>query len=109
KFLAIYFSNLDEFFMIRVSGLHEQLEAALVEKSPDGLGPREQLTRICQIVRRQLEAAAALVADDLIPALAAERIHLRDWKSLSTEKKRVARQYFRRSFYPVLTPLAVDP
>ena len=55
KFLAIYSSNLDEFFMIRVSGLHEQLEAAaLVEASPDGLSAREQLTRIGQIIRGQL-------------------------------------------------------
>src|SRR5262252_1289665 len=54
KFLAIYSSNLDEFFMIRVSGLHEQLEATLIEGSPDRLSPREQLTRIHQIIRRQL-------------------------------------------------------
>ena len=71
KFLAIYSSNLDEFFMIRVSGLHEQLEAAaLVEASPDGLSAREQLTRIGQIIRGQLETAATLLADDLLPALA---------------------------------------
>ena len=58
KFLAIYSSNLDEFFMIRVSGLHEQLEAAaLVEASPDGLSARDQLTRIGQIVRAQLDTA----------------------------------------------------
>jgi len=109
KFLAIYSSNLDEFFMIRVSGLHEQLEAALIETSPDGLQPREQLAQIGQIIRRQLEAASALLADDLLPALAEEGIHIRDWKSLDAETRRLARQYFRRSVFPVLTPLAVDP
>ncbi|MFL5303994.1 MAG: RNA degradosome polyphosphate kinase, partial [Polyangia bacterium] len=62
KFLAIYSSNLDEFFMIRVSGLHEQLEAAaLVEASPDGLSARDQLTRIGQIVRTQLDTATRLL------------------------------------------------
>jgi polyphosphate kinase len=110
KFLAIYASNLDEFFMIRVSGLHGQLEAAaLVETSPDGLSAREQLTRIGQIIRRQLAAAAPLLADDLLPALTAHGIRIRDWESLDGETKRIARKYFRRSVFPVVTPLAVDP
>jgi polyphosphate kinase len=109
KFLAIYSSNLDEFFMIRVSGLHDQLEAKLHDTTSDGLSPREQLARITQIVRQQGEAAAKLLADDLVPALAAQGILLRDWKSLTGETKRAARQYFRRSVFPVLTPLAVDP
>jgi polyphosphate kinase len=110
KFLAIYASNLDEFFMIRVSGLHEQLEAAaLVEASPDGLSAREQLTRIGQIIRIQLETAARLLADDLLPALAGKGIRIHDWESLDAEAKRCARKYFRRSVFPVVTPLAVDP
>ena len=110
KFLAIYSSNLDEFFMIRVSGLHEQLEAAaLVEASPDGLSAREQLARIGQIIRGQLETAAALLADDLLPALAERGIRIRDWSALDAETKRLARKYFRRSVFPVVTPLAVDP
>src|SRR4051812_23079599 len=70
KFLSIYWSNLDEFFMIRVAGLHEQLEAALIDTTPDGMSPREQLSRIGQIVRQQGEVAARLLADDLLPALA---------------------------------------
>ena len=110
KFLAIYSSNLDEFFMIRVSGLHEQLEAAaLVEASPDGLSAREQLARISQIIRGQLETAATLLADDLLPALSARGIRIHDWNSLDAEAKRSARKYFRRSVFPVVTPLAVDP
>jgi polyphosphate kinase len=110
KFLAITASNLDEFFMIRVSGLHGQLEAAaLVEASPDGLSAREQLTRIGQVIRRQLEVAARLLADDLLPALAERGIRIRHWDSLDGETKRLARRYFRRSVFPVVTPLAVDP
>ena len=109
KFLAIYASNLDEFFMIRVSGLHEQLESAATEPSPDGLSPRQQLTEIAQITRRQLEAASKLLSEELLPALAAQNIHIRDWKSLDPDTKRAARQYFRREVFPVLTPLAVDP
>jgi polyphosphate kinase len=109
KFLAIYFSNLDEFFMIRVSGLHEQLEAALKDTTPDGLSPREQLTRIGQLVRQQADLASRLYADDLLPALAAAGLHVRDWRSLDAATQRAARHYFRRSVFPVLTPLAVDP
>ena len=109
KFLAIYGSNLDEFFMIRVSGLHEQLEAAVLDAKPDGLTPREQLTRIGQIVRQQGAVAEKLLADALRPALAAQGIHIRNWSDLSPESRRTARLYFRRLVFPVLTPLAVDP
>jgi polyphosphate kinase len=109
KFLAIHSSNLDEFFMIRVSGLHEQLEAALLEETPDGLRPREELDQIGRITRRQLETVAALWSSDLLPALAEAGIHIRDWKSLDAETRRLARKYFRRAVFPVLTPLAVDP
>jgi polyphosphate kinase len=109
KFLSIWSSNLDEFFMIRVSGLHEQLEAALPGTTSDGLSPREQLTRIGHLVRAQDEAASKLLSADLIPALATQGLHIRDWKSLDPDTRRAARQYFRRSVFPVLTPLAVDP
>jgi polyphosphate kinase len=109
KFLSIYSSNLDEFFMIRVSGLHDQLEAELAGAAPDGLSPREQLTRIGHLVRQQSEVASKLLSEDLIPALAAQGVHIRDWKGLSAETRRAARLYFRRSVFPVLTPLAVDP
>jgi polyphosphate kinase len=110
KFLAIHSSNLDEFFMIRVSGLHEQLEAAaVIEATADGMSPREQLTQIGREVRRQMEAAHHLLAADLLPALGAQGIHLRHWKDLHADVKRAARGYFRRAVFPVLTPLAVDP
>jgi polyphosphate kinase len=109
KFLAIHFTNLDEFFMIRVSGLHEQLDAHIIEKSPDGLTPEEQLKRIGQIVRQQVERASRALTDDILPAMAEAGIRVRDWKSLDGDTKRRARAYFRRAVFPVLTPLAVDP
>jgi polyphosphate kinase len=109
KFLAIFSSNLDEFFMIRVSGLHEQLEAAVIEASPDGLSPGEQLAEIGSILRRQLEVASKLLSDEVLPALAAHGIHLRDWETLDAETKKLGQRYFRRSVFPVLTPLGVDP
>ena len=98
--------------MIRVSGLHEQLEAAaLVEASPDGLlGRASSSTRIGQIVRGQLETAATLLADDLLPGAGRRAgIRIRDWSALDAETKQLARKYFRRSVFPVVTPLAVDP
>ena len=109
KFLAIFANNLDEFFMIRVSGLHEQLEARVGSENPDRLSPREQLTRIGEIVRQQVGAASRLLSGDLLPALAHAGVTLLDWKSLDGDRKRAARAYFRQSVFPVLTPLAVDP
>ncbi|HEY4184387.1 MAG TPA: polyphosphate kinase 1 [Polyangia bacterium] len=109
KFLAISSSNLDEFFMIRVSGLHEQLEAALVETSADGRSPREQLDIIGPLIRGHLEAASRLLSSELLPALAAEGVHIRNWRDLDEGTMHLARQYFRRSVFPVVTPLAVDP
>jgi len=109
KFLAITFSNLDEFFMIRVSGLHDQLEQAEAERSPDGLTPRQQLARIGELVRALLNDAVELLERQLLPGLAEHGIRLRDWKSLGKAAQERAKAYFRESVFPVLTPLAVDP
>lgn len=109
KFLAITFSNLDEFFMIRVAGLHEQLEQAEAERSPDGLTPRQQLARIGELVRKLVKAATDLLDRQLLPALAEHGIRIREWKSLSKGTQGRAKAYFREAVFPVLTPLAVDP
>jgi polyphosphate kinase len=109
KFLAIHAANLDEFFMIRVSGLHEQLEAAIMETSPDGLSPREQLTRIRVVVDQQVERAYATLTNELLPALGQHGLFIVDFASLDAETQQRANEYFRRSVFPVLTPLAVDP
>ena len=104
KFLAIFCSNLDEFFMIRVAGLHEQLEAAVAENGADGLSPRDQLTRIAQIARRLVETGHRLFSSELLPALAKEGIHIRDWKSLSAETRKLACQYLPAGGVPGVDP-----
>jgi polyphosphate kinase len=109
KFLAIFGSNLDEFFMIRVSGLHEQLQSQAPSTAPDGLSAVEQLTRIRGEVSRQTQAAVALWLTDLSPELAKNEIRVRTFAELSPEQQKWARAYFRRAVFPVLTPLAVDP
>ena len=109
KFFAIFHANLDEFFMIRVSGLHGQLVQPDVERSPDGLSAREQLTRIAEVVRRQLRTASDLFAKQLVPELSTAGVRLRSWETLEPELQERARAYFRTTVFPVLTPLAVDP
>jgi polyphosphate kinase len=109
KFLAIFGSNLDEFYMIRVSGLHEQLDATVVTKQADGIEVRELLAQIKKIGQQQLNEASKLYLDELLPALAGVGIRLRSFDQLSDDQRRWARQYFRTSVFPVLTPLGVDP
>jgi polyphosphate kinase len=109
KFVAIHASNLDEFFMIRVSGLHEQLEATVVELSQDGLSIGEQLSRIRSLILEQLEVATTLLTEDLFPALVEHGISLLDYSALGEETRERANRYFRSTVFPVLTPLAVDP
>jgi polyphosphate kinase len=109
KFLAIFGSNLDEFFMIRVSGLHEQLESDAELESPDGISVRDQLAKIREVVLAQLARADRLFRDELLPALGSERIRLLSWSALSERQQAWARDHFHSKVFPVLTPLAVDP
>jgi len=110
KFLAISASNLDEFFMIRISGLHEQLENQTIgDPASDGRSAREQLDLVIPLIRNHLRAAATVLSGDLLPALAAAGIHIRNWRDLDAGTAHLARQYFRRAVFPVVTPLAVDP
>jgi len=109
KFLAIFGSNLDEFFMIRVSGLHEQLQSQAPGTAPDGLSAIEQLARIRALVVRLTQAAVSLWLNELLPELAKNEIRVRAFSELSPTQREWARAYFRRSVFPVLTPLAVDP
>jgi polyphosphate kinase len=109
KFLGIFHSNLDEFFMIRVSGLHEQLEASVTERSADGLSPTDQLRRIQEIVREQVALAAELVTGDLLPRLAEAGIQLLSWREVPEESQKKLTAYFESVVFPVLTPLAFDP
>ena len=109
KFLAIFGSNLDEFFMIRVSGLHEQLESRVPTTAPDGLSPVEQLARIRARVTALVARASTLWSETLLPALGQAGIRVASFADLSESEREWTRAYFRAAVFPVLTPLAVDP
>src|SRR5499433_813622 len=109
KFLAIFHSNLDEFFMIRVSGLHEQLEASVTERSADGLSAPEQLRLIREIVERDAGTAMKVLLEDLQPKLAEAGVRVLRWKEIEPERRKELTAYFENVVYPVLTPLAFDP
>src|SRR6185295_14217015 len=82
KFLGIFSSNLDEFFMVRVSGLQEALEAGITDTSPDGMKPDQQLKEISERLRPLLETQAKCWKTDILPALAAEGISIRSYREL---------------------------
>jgi polyphosphate kinase len=109
KFLAIHSANLDEFYMIRVSGLHEQLDAAVSTKQADGIEVRELLTQIRKVAQRQLNEASLLYREVLLGALAEQGIRVRSVSDLSEDEHAWAKNYFRAAVFPVLTPLGVDP
>lgn len=109
KFLAIYHSNLDEFYMIRVSGLQEQVESGLVEPTRDGLTPVQQLEAIRKRTAELNALACSVFRDDLLPKLAEAGICICEYKDLTASQRRYLDDYYRSTVYPVLTPLAVDP
>ncbi len=109
KFLAIHGANLDEFFMIRVSGLHEQLDANVATKQADGIEVRDLLAQIRKLAHRQLREAELLYREVLLPGLTAAGSRIQTFLELPERDRAWARQYFRASVFPVLTPLGVDP
>ncbi len=109
KFLAIFSSNLDEFFMVRVAGLRRQVSAGVVQTPNDGLTAAEQLELINQHVRELNLRARTLLLDTLLPALGAIGVHLRTDDALDAEERATLDRFFEEEVFPVLTPLAVDP
>ncbi|GAB4229502.1 MAG: polyphosphate kinase 1 [Acidobacteriota bacterium] len=109
KFLGIFFSNLDEFFMIRVSGLQRQLSRGALKAPPDGLTPSQQLIAIRERLLPMLEEVARCWLADLSPALAAAGIRIRSYASLDERQTQALRNHFEREIFPILTPLALDP
>lgn len=110
KFLAIFFANLDEFFMIRVSGLRRQLKtSASVQPPPDGLSPGEQIAAIQERLNPMLEKAARCWLDELEPELVVQGIRVLQIKDLGPDQTALLRRHFQREIFPVLTPLAFDP
>ncbi|MER2000006.1 MAG: RNA degradosome polyphosphate kinase, partial [Lysinibacillus sp.] len=109
KFLAIFSSNLDEFFMVRVAGLQDQVRAGFHKpENKSGLTPKEQLQKIAErtqaLVRRQTEVYRHLVGE----CLPQEGVFVTDYKDLSKEQKLYLTEYFDETIFPVLTPVAVD-
>lgn len=109
KFLAITSSNLDEFFMIRVAAIKEQILADVVEYSPDGKIPVQQLKAIHQRVSRMLKEKSNGFWNDIHPKLAAAGIHLLKMNQLTNEERQQLADLFAKEIFPVLTPLAFDP
>ena len=108
KFLLIFCSNLDEFFMIRVAGLKEQLENNSLEISSDGMTPREQLIEIREQLIPLLERHENCFQHDVMPALRERDIFIHTFEELLNKEKEFAKHYFENDVLPVLTPLALD-
>ncbi len=109
KFLAIVASNLDEFFMIRVAGLKQQIAAGVTEVPPDGLTPSDQLAACRREALALSRALGACLRGELLPQLGTAGVHVLDWPQLDEEQRAQACKYFDELVFPVLTPLAFDP
>ena len=109
RFLAIFASNLDEFFMVRVAGLQRRIAAGVAVPAASGLMPREVLERIWSATDELMSRQALLFRDEIQPALRDEGIALLRWNELTAEEQQTAKRLFKQRVFPVLTPLAVDP
>lgn len=109
KFLAIFAANLDEFFMIRVSGVKHQIAAGVKKRSPDGMTPEEQLFAIHQAILPLVEQKRTLWLEELLPRLRSHGIYVYDYDQLDNDQRAAMSDYFDNQIFPVLTPLAIDP
>ena len=109
KCLAIFASNLDEFYMVRVAGLKRRDEMQLSVRSADGLTPREQLRRIAERTQQLATRHAKVFMESVRPALAEQGIEFLRWDDLADSERPALSKYFNDQLFPVLTPLAVDP
>ncbi|MDT9594777.1 RNA degradosome polyphosphate kinase [Nocardioides zeae] len=109
RFLAIFASNLDEFFMVRVAGLKRRIAAGVAVRAASGLLPREVLKEIWTTTRELMDRHARVFREEIVPALESEGIQLVRWEQLDREEQKHCKRLFRDRVFPVLTPLAVDP
>jgi polyphosphate kinase len=109
RFLAIFASNLDEFFMVRVAGLERRIAAGVAVRAASGLMPRDVLEQIWTITKALMARHAALFRDEIVPRLAGEGIELVRWDDLDRDEQKSCKRLFKERVFPVLTPLAVDP
>ena len=109
KFLAIFATNLDEFFMVRVAGLKRRIATGIAVTAPSGLSARDQLEAVSTRAHALASEHARVFFDEIRPELAERGIHLLRWDDLDDDDHAQLRTFFSESVYPVLTPLAVDP
>ena len=109
KFLAIFASTLDEFFMVRVAGLKRRIATGIAVKSTSGFMPRDLLEAIYARTEQLMERHASLLRDDIQPRLEQTGIRILRWDQATSDERTALGQFFRDKVFPVLTPLAVDP
>src|SRR6185295_7985434 len=109
KFLSIFSTNLDEFFMIRVSGLKEQIDEGVTELSLDGLTPTAQLKQINELLRPMVAEQVRCFNEEILIELGNHGIVISPYRALSDRERRMLSTYFMENVFPVLTPQAVDP
>ena len=108
KFLSIFSSNLDEFFMIRVSGLKEQIAEGVGELSADGMTASEQLSEVYKRLRPMLKRQVSYLSENVFPALKEAGITIESYAGLNAKEKKQLDKYFRNNLFPILTPQSVD-
>ena len=108
KFLSIFSTNLDEFYMIRISGLIEQIEEGIGDLSPDGMTAVEQLREINRRLRPMLKKQSLFLQQNVLPALAAAGVTIEPYTDLTAKERRRLDKYFRDNLFPILTPQSVD-
>ena len=109
KFISIFSSNLDEFYMIRISGLKEQIAANIHEPTIDGLTPLEQVRQIEKSLKPMIKQMNDLWMNEIVPGLKKHRVELLRFEEFSEAERKKLRDYFTKEIYPILTPLAFDP
>ena len=109
KFISIFSTNLDEFYMVRVAGIRRQIAAGMQASSPDGMMPQAQLEAIHTRVAELIGLERTCLHEELFPALAEFGVRLLTMEELSPEEWQTVDEFFESQIFPVLTPLAVDP
>jgi len=109
RFLAIFSSNLDDFYMIRVATLKRKLEAGVVKKNTAGFTPLELMAEVSKRTQELIERQTKCFHQDLLPKLGASGIEITSWEELAAQEKDYINKLFTNKIFPVLTPLAVDP
>ena len=109
KFISIFHTNLDEFYMIRIAGIKDQIAANILEPSIDGMTPISQLQKIEKTLQPMLRRIMDLWLNEIVPELKKNKIEICSVDSLSENERKSLTEYFKKEIYPILTPLAFDP